>query len=126
MFLGWYGLKAFRRMMVPEAMAVTAQGGITLGRALGTTAAFTFLNPHVYLDTVLLMGAAGMAQPAASRPIFVLGAASASMGWFATLGYAARLLTPLFARPSAWRVLDAIVGSVMLTLAVSLIARAFP
>ncbi|PHP20395.1 amino acid transporter [Sphingobium sp. IP1] len=126
LFLGWYGLKAFQRMMAPEAMMVTTQGGITLGRAIGATAAFTFLNPHVYLDTVLLMGAAGSAQPAALRPIFVLGAASASIGWFAALGYGARLLTPLFARPAAWRVLDAVVGIVMLTLAASLIARTLP
>jgi L-lysine exporter family protein LysE/ArgO len=125
LFLGWYGLKAFQRMMAPEAMTVTTQGGITLGKAIGATAAFTFLNPHVYLDTVLLMGAAGSAQPAALRPIFVLGAASASIGWFAALGYGARLLTPLFARPAAWRVLDAVVGIVMLTLAASLVARAF-
>jgi L-lysine exporter family protein LysE/ArgO len=56
----------------------------------------------------------------------VLGAASASIGWFAALGYGARLLTPLFARPAAWRVLDAVVGIVMLTLAASLIARTLP
>lgn len=125
LFLSWYGLKAVQRMMAPEAMTVTAQGGITLGRAIGATAAFTFLNPHVYLDTALLMGAAGSAQPAALRPMFIVGAASASIAWFAALGYGARLLTPLFARPAAWRVLDAIVAIVMLTLAASLIARAF-
>lgn len=123
LFLSCYGLKAFQRMMQPDAMAVTAQGRITLGRALGATAAFTFLNPHVYLDTVLLMGAAGSAHPAALRPIFVAGAATASIGWFAALGYGARILIPLFARPAAWRVLDAIVGIVMLTLAATLIAR---
>ncbi len=124
LFLSWYGLRAFQRAMAPEAMPVMAQGGITLGRALGATAAFTFLNPHVYLDTVLLMGAAGSAHPAALRPVFVAGAASASIVWFTALGYGARMLTPLFARPAAWRVLDAIVAIVMLTLAASLITRA--
>jgi L-lysine exporter family protein LysE/ArgO len=124
-FLSWYGIKAFQRMMAAEAMTVSAQGGISLGRALGATAAFTFLNPHVYLDTVLLMGAAGSAHPATLRPVFVAGAASASICWFAALGYGARVLTPVFARPTAWRVLDAIVGVVMLTLAASLLARAF-
>lgn len=122
-FLVWYGLKAFQRMMTPEAMSITAQGKITLGSALGATAAFTFLNPHVYLDTVLLMGAAGSAQPAELRPVFVAGAASASISWFAALGYGARILTPIFSRPAAWRVLDAIVGVVMLALAASLIGR---
>lgn len=123
LFLGWYAIKAFARMMTPEAMAVTAQGGVSLGRALATTAAFTFLNPHVYLDTVLLMGAAGSAQAPALRPVFVAGAASASILWFVGLGYGARVLTSLFARPAAWRVLDGIVGVTMLTLAVTLVGR---
>lgn len=122
-FLAWYGFKAFQRMMAPESMTVSAQGTLTMGRALGATAAFTFLNPHVYLDTVLLMGAAGSAHAPVLRPVFVAGAATASITWFAALGYGARILTPLFARPSAWKVLDAIVCIVMLTLAASLIGR---
>ncbi|WP_371348621.1 LysE/ArgO family amino acid transporter [Ancylobacter sp. IITR112] len=123
-FLGWYGVQALRRMAQPGAMAVDASAGTTLARALLATAGFTLLNPHVYLDTVLLMGAAGAAQPAAARPAFVAGAALASFLWFAALGYGARLLRPLFARPAAWRVLDAGVGVVMLALAASLLARA--
>lgn len=122
-FLGWYGFKALRRMAAPEAMAVASNGSISLGGAMAATAGFTFLNPHVYLDTVLLMGAAGSAQPAALRPIFVAGAVSASFTWFAALGYGARLLVPLFARAMAWRVLDAIVGITMLSLAASLLMR---
>lgn len=123
-FLGWYGIKALRRMAAPDAMSVSAGGGLTLERALAATAGFTFLNPHVYLDTILLMGAAGSAQPAGLRPVFVAGAATASFAWFAALGYGARILQPLFARPAAWRVLDAIVGVTMLTLAASLVLRA--
>lgn len=69
------------------------------------------------------MGAAGSAHAPALRPVFVAGAATASIAWFAALGYGARILTPLFARPAAWKVLDAIVGVVMLTLATSLIGR---
>ncbi len=111
-FLAWYGLKALRRMMAPDAMVVGGAQGVTLGHALTATAAFTFLNPHVYLDTVLLMGAAGSTQPIALRPTFVAGAASAGFAWFAALGFGARLLTPVFARPTAWRVLDAFVGVV--------------
>ena len=124
-FLGWYGFKALRRMAAPETMAVASNGSISLGGAIAATAGFPFLNPHVYLDTVLLMGAAGSAQPAALRPIFVAGAVSASFTWFAALGYGARLLVPLFARPMAWRVLDAIVGITMLSLATSLLMRTF-
>ncbi|MCI4591759.1 LysE/ArgO family amino acid transporter [Sphingobium sp. BYY-5] len=123
-FLGCYGVKALRRMASPDAMTVASNGDISLGSAIAATAGFTFLNPHVYLDTVLLMGAAGSAQPAALRPFFVAGAAAASFTWFAALGYGARLLVPLFARPMAWRVLDAIVGITMLSLAASLLMHA--
>jgi L-lysine exporter family protein LysE/ArgO len=123
LFLSWYGFKAFQRMMSPEVMSVSAQGGVTLGRAMAATAGFTFLNPHVYLDTVLLMGAAGSAHAPALRPVFVAGAATASIAWFAALGYGARILTPLFSRPTSWRILDAIVGVTMFALAASLVAR---
>lgn len=122
-FLAWYGVRALRRMASPDAMIVTTAGGTTLARALMATAGFTLLNPHVYLDTVLLMGAAGSAQPEPFRPFFVAGAAAASFVWFAALGYGARLLRPLFARPAAWRVLDAGVGIVMLGLAATLLPR---
>jgi L-lysine exporter family protein LysE/ArgO len=125
-FLGWYGLKALRRVGASEAMPVGTAGGTTLARAMAATAGFTFLNPHVYLDTLLLMGAAGSAQPEALRPPFVAGAVAASFAWFSALGYGARLLAPLFARPAAWRALDGLVAVTMLTLAVSLVARAIP
>ena len=123
-FLAWYGMKALRRMAAPDAMVASEVQSLTLGRSLAATAAFTFLNPHVYLDTVLLMGAAGSTQPSELRPIFVAGAGTASFAWFAALGFGARLLKPIFARPAAWRALDACVGVVMLALAASLIARA--
>jgi L-lysine exporter family protein LysE/ArgO len=124
-FLGWYGVSALRRVASPDVMIVSEAGRVSLGRALSATAAFTFLNPHVYLDTVLLMGTAGSAQPVDMRPIFVAGAASASFCWFAALGYGARMLQPLFLRPAAWRILDALVGITMLTLAASLALRVF-
>jgi L-lysine exporter family protein LysE/ArgO len=123
-FLGWYGVRAFQRMTAPDAMSVSEGGSATLGRAIAATAGFTFLNPHVYLDTVLLMGAAGAAQPASLRPLFVAGAVTASFAWFSALGYGAQILRPVFARPAAWRMLDAFVGITMLTLAASLVARA--
>ncbi|NKJ42287.1 MULTISPECIES: LysE/ArgO family amino acid transporter [unclassified Novosphingobium] len=125
MFLGWYGLLAFRRMAQGEAVSVDAGSAQSLGKVLSTLAGFTFLNPHVYLDTVLLMGAAGATHPAPLRPFFIAGAASASACWFALLGYGARLLAPLFARPAAWRVLDAIVGMTMLAMAAMLVVTAF-
>lgn len=123
-FLAWYGIKALGQTAATDAMGIGDAQGVTLGRALTATAAFTFLNPHVYLDTVLLMGAAGSSLPIDLRPIFVAGAASASFTWFAVLGFGARLLKPVFVRPMAWRVLDAFVGVVMLALAASLVSRA--
>lgn len=124
-FLTWYGVTALRRMWSSQSMAVTADSRIGLGAALAAAAGFTLLNPHVYLDTVLLMGTAGAAQPAPLRPLFVAGAALASLCWFASLGYGARLLVPLFARPLAWRVLDGLVGIIMLALAATLLSRLF-
>ncbi|HZU63703.1 MAG TPA: LysE family transporter [Novosphingobium sp.] len=123
-FLAWYGVQALQRMAAGEAVTVAAGQAQPLAGALAAVAGFTFLNPHVYLDTMLLMGAAGAAWPAPLRPLFVAGAGSASALWFVALGYGARLLAPVFARPAAWRVLDGLVGATMLALAASLALRA--
>lgn len=120
-FLSWYGVSALRRAARPAALVLDRQGGMTLGAALAGTAAFTFLNPHVYIDTVMLMGAVGASLPTVERPLFMAGAALASLTWFSSLGFGARFLAPLFSRPQAWRVLDLGIGVMMLTLAVSLI-----
>lgn len=116
-FLTWYGVKSLRRAALHDSMAAVEGQGISLRRALATVAAFTWLNPHVYLDTVLLMGAAAMAQPVPARPVFAAGAVCASFLWFASLGYGARLLQPVFARPRSWQILDLIIGGVMFALA---------
>ena len=86
--------------------------------AVLTCLAFTWLNPHVYLDTVVLLGAISAQYTPAW--IFGLGAVTASFVFFFTLGYGARLLAPVFARPRAWQVLDAMIGVVMLALALKL------
>jgi L-lysine exporter family protein LysE/ArgO len=124
-FLSLYGARALLRAARPSAMSVEATAPMSLGAVMLGLAGFTFLNPHVYLDTVLLMGALGSSQPADMRPAFVLGAATASLSWFAALGYGARLLTPLFAKPSSWRVLDGLVGATMIALAGGLVVGAF-
>ena len=82
--------------------------------------AFTFLNPHVYLDTVVLLGSLSARFEGAGRIAYGTGAALASFVWFFGLGYGARLVEPVFARPAAWRVLDIIIGLVMAGLAISL------
>jgi L-lysine exporter family protein LysE/ArgO len=123
-FLTWYGVIALCRMAAANAVALNETKRLTLARAIAATAGFTFLNPHVYLDTVLLLGTVGSAQPVALRPVFAAGAASASFLWFAALGFGARLVKPLFTKPAAWRVLDLLVGVTMLALAITLIMHA--
>ena len=83
--------------------------------------ALSLLNPHVYLDTVVLLGAIGGQQAGQGKLWFALGAMSASTLWFIALGFGARLLAPWFARPTAWRVLDGAIGIVMFGLAGSLV-----
>ena len=115
-FLAIYGLRALRRALKPAALqAAEGTAAITLPQALVQTAAFTLLNPHVYLDTVVLVGTVG-AQMGQARLWFAGGAAGASVLWFTSLGYGARLLAPVFARPRAWQVLDAVIGVTMLSL----------
>ncbi|MGQ2921486.1 MAG: LysE/ArgO family amino acid transporter [Hydrogenophaga sp.] len=123
-FLTVYGVQALRRARQQNHMRAD-DGGTTLRRstAIAQAAAFTLLNPHVYLDTVLLVGSIGAQQPAAMRGWFIAGATTASVAWFSALGYGARWLAPLFARPRAWQVLDALIGVTMLVLATLLALR---
>jgi L-lysine exporter family protein LysE/ArgO len=124
-FLLWYGIRALRRALRPQSLQ--AAGGtepVSLRIAMAQAAGFTLLNPHVYLDTVLLMGSIGARQPSDMRMWFVGGAACASGVWFTTLGFGARLLGPIFARPRAWQVLDTLVGLTMILLAALLIRQA--
>lgn len=121
LFLLWYGLRALRRAFQPQALRAAAGTRLPLRGAVAQAAAFTFLNPHVYLDTVLLMGSIGARQPAEARLWFVGGAALASGAWFTALGFGARLLAPAFSRPRAWQVLDILVGGTMLALAAGLV-----
>jgi L-lysine exporter family protein LysE/ArgO len=123
-FLVWYGVRSLRRALLPQSLrAATGIEPLSLANAMAQAAGFTLLNPHVYLDTVLLMGSIGTRQPPDMRIWFVGGAACASGVWFTTLGFGARLLAPIFARPRAWQVLDTLVGLTMLFLAVVLIRQ---
>lgn len=125
-FLAWYGWQALRRARHAGRLTTTTEGaGLSRGAALAQAAAFTLLNPHVYLDTVLLVGSIGAQQPPALRPWFVAGASIASLGWFSALGFGARWLAPLFAKPRAWQVLDALIGVTMGVLAVLLVRHAW-
>ena len=116
-FLLAYGLLAARRALRPARLTAAEEGEAGLGRAV----AFTFLNPHVYLDTVVLVGSLSARYAGEARFAFALGAMTASFLWFYSLGFGARLLAPLFARPAAWRVLDGLIACVMVAIALSLL-----
>lgn len=124
-FLAVYGWLALRRARHPQTLTASENGeSMSRGAALAQAAAFTLLNPHVYLDTVLLVGSIGAQQPAALRGWFVAGASTASLLWFGLLGFGARWMAPWFARPRAWQVLDALIGVTMWVLAALLLRHA--
>lgn len=123
LFLVWYGLRAWRSAFANEALNPASQtAGLRPQEALATVLAVTLLNPHVYLDTIVLLGAIGGQQGPQGKWWFALGAMSAATAWFILLGFGARLLAPWFARPIAWKVLDAVIGIVMFALAATLVA----
>ena len=132
-FLIVYGFLAARRAVKRggEALVVTTDAssggsgkGIRLGSALATVAAFTWLNPHVYLDAVVFLGSLANQQAPDARWWWVGGAVCASFIWFFSLGFGARLLRPFFGRPLAWRVLDGAIAVIMVTLGVKLLLGA--
>ena len=122
-FLLVYGLMAARRVFRPGALLPESGGARTrLAVTVTTALALTWLNPHVYLDTVVLLGSLASTYDD-QRWWFAAGATLGSAVWFTGLGFGARLLRPVFARPTAWRVLDAVIAVVMVSLAVSLFVR---
>ena len=124
LFLAAYGAMAFARAIKPGRLTPAAKGGTRLSVTLATALVFTFLNPHVYLDTVVLIGAVSSRYQGPAALAFGAGASLASIAWFYGLGFGARLIAPVFSRPAAWRVLDVAIGIVMVAIAVRLFAEA--
>jgi L-lysine exporter family protein LysE/ArgO len=131
-YLAWFGISALRRALRPGGAALdpgasgassgTAGSAGEAQRAIPIvlmTLAFTWLNPHVYLDTFLLIGTAGAREPEGARAAFAFGAMAVSAAWFISIGYGARALAPLFRRAGAWRILDGAIGGMVLLLAAS-------
>jgi L-lysine exporter family protein LysE/ArgO len=123
LFLLLYGTMAARRALHPHKMLVDPSVGSSLGAAMAACLAFTFLNPHVYLDTVILVGSLASQRKGAGRWAFGSGAAAASLAWFCGLSYGARLLAPLFTKPVAWRVLDSAIALIMWGLGIALLLK---
>jgi len=123
LFLAAYSLRAFHAALKPGSLddAEATTTGTGLRAAVLTALALSLLNPHVYLDTVILLGGIAARYAAETRIAFALGAMAASGLWFYGIGYGARILAPLFSSPRAWRLLDAFVGCVMAAIAASLV-----
>jgi L-lysine exporter family protein LysE/ArgO len=125
-FLVWYGWRCWKSSLqggASIALPMEAQSQ-TLGRALATVLALSLLNPHVYLDTVVLLGAVGSSLAGDARPSFALGAMTASVLWFSALGLGAQRFAPVLGRPAVWRAIEALTGSLMLVLALMLVRGA--
>jgi len=122
-FLVLYGGLAFRNALSPGVLRAAGDTGKPerAGRLVLTAVGFSLLNPHAWLDTVVLLGGISSSFSGTERLGFALGAISASFLWFFGLGYGAAKLAPVFSRPVAWRVLDVAIGVVMWTIAISLV-----
>lgn len=121
LFLASYGALAARRAWQGGQLQPDQSRAATLMSALTACFGFTFLNPHVYLDTVVLLGSMANQRPDAGRWLFGAGAATGSVLWFSLLGFGARFLAPLFTSVRAWRVLDGLIALTMWALALMLL-----
>jgi L-lysine exporter family protein LysE/ArgO len=122
-FLTWYGVSSLLRARKPESLHAngTGNGTGTARRSVALKAfALTWLNPHVYLDTVLLLGSIANHEGSVGRWWFALGACVGSLVWFCGLGFGARRASGLLSKPRAWQVLDVLIGLTMLAIALSL------
>jgi L-lysine exporter family protein LysE/ArgO len=115
-YLVWFGIGSIRKAISPSILEVSGQAKSDLTKAIGAAAALTFLNPHVYIDTVILLGSIGN-QFVDDRWWFWLGASIGSFVWFFSLGYLARLLAPFTSSLKFWRVLDSLIAVVMFSIA---------
>jgi len=120
-FLFWYGVRAARAAFLSSSLNLDMQPAVASRRqVIAAMLAFSLLNPHVYLDTVVLLGSIGGQQPGDGPFYFAAGAMLASLIWFLSLGIGAQYLIPVFKRPLAWRILDGAIALIMWALAISL------
>jgi L-lysine exporter family protein LysE/ArgO len=118
-YLTWFGVSAVRKVLSKDSLHISEDSLVSLKKTVLMTLGFTFLNPHVYLDTVILVG--GLAnQFGDSKWFFALGAVCASFIWFFSLGLTASKMAVLMAKPLFWKILDAFIAAVMFSLAINL------
>jgi len=123
-FLGYYGLRSFKAIFKPHSLHISASSiKPSLKATLMTILVTSFLNPHTYLDTVVLLGSIGAQFPGETRPFFGMGAMLISFLWFFGISYGARYLTPLFQHPLSWKLLDLGIGLIMWGIAIFLIVE---
>ena len=120
-FLGFYAIKSFiAAFRTYHSLDPAEEVNTSLKKTVFICLAFTWLNPHVYLDTVVLLGSIST-QFKAAKSLFAYGAVTASFLFFFTLGYGARILIPFFQKPVSWKVLDFVIGLIMLSISLSLV-----
>ncbi|MEZ8826977.1 LysE/ArgO family amino acid transporter [Vibrio amylolyticus] len=120
-FLAFYAFLSFKSSFTANhALDTNLESKSSLSKVVAMCLAFTWLNPHVYLDTVVLLGSIST-QYHPNQTLFSLGAVCASFVFFFSLGYGARLLAPLFKKPKAWKILEFMVGVIMVSIAYSLV-----
>jgi L-lysine exporter family protein LysE/ArgO len=124
-FLIWYGIRSFRSFLSPGTLEEKGDGPETLKEAVLFTLAVTWLNPHVYIDTLLILGGISSGYEGREKLYFAAGAFTTSWIWFYSLSLGGRLLSPLFKNPKAWKVLDLIIALIMWVISFSLIRDLF-
>lgn len=124
LFLLWYGFSSFRSALSGGTLETSEEDRLSWKKIMLTLLAVTFLNPHYYLDTVVLIGSLASQFPGVERLQFWAGTILASIIWFFSLGFGATLLGPLFKKPVTWKVLDGLIGCTMWSIAFGLIRSA--
>lgn len=119
-FLGVYGALSFKSALIEKKLNLSEQGDLSLKKTFFLLLALGLLNPHVYLDTVILLGSIASQQPTHEQLTFALGAMSASFAWFFSIVYGAKFLAPFFQKKNSWRILDCLIGCTMWGIALTL------
>lgn len=118
-YLTWFGIKTLRSVFKKEVLTTSEYSSVSIGKIVRTTLALTWLNPHVYLDTVILLGTVS-SQFKDNRWIFSAGAMLASTLWFAAIGFGAQSAARFMSRPIFWKVLDGVIAAIMFSIAILL------